>query len=322
MPKVTVVMPCLNEENYIGRALESLADAWVLTNGEILVVDGGSTDGTVEAVEKLRDKGFPIKILENKNRLTSFGLNVGIAEARGEIIVRADAHCLYPPGYAQKCIQLLETKGTANAGGVFDPTGEGGAVQEAVALAMKHPVGVGDARFRSHNYTGYAEGAFVGTYRRSLFDEVGYFDTKATPNEDSEMNLRIIKAGQKIWLDSSIKVTYFPRKTLKKLSQQYFKYGVGRAYTTFKHKKLTSWRQTGPPALVIGLIISLILGLFRPGFWLLPAAYIVTLGTVALLTWPEKRIPLKIRLILAAAFATMHISWGSGFISGLVARRS
>ena len=273
-PRISILMPCYNEENGIRAALESLTDPFVLENAEIIIVDGMSSDRTREVIREFagKNRGLRVRVLDNPQRLQSYGLNIGLAEAAGEIIVRADAHCLYPPAYVKRCVALLESKNVANAGGVQLPAGDE-TVQSAIAAAMRHPVGSGEAKFRKKNYAGYAEGAFVGTFRKKLFEEIGTYDSRAHPNEDGELNLRILKSGRKIYVDGSIEVTYLPRRALGALAQQYFHYGRGRAYTTWKHKRLTGLRQIAPPVVVASLAGSLLAGIVWPFALLLPVAY-------------------------------------------------
>lgn len=356
-------------------------DDWLRENGELIIVDGMSEDGTQHEVEALVKEGIAVRLLNNAQRTQAHGLNIGIKEAEGDIIVRADAHCVYPGGYVRKCVELLERTGAANVGGMMLPRGNDDG-QEAVAWAFRHPLGVGDARWHLGNYEGYVDTVYLGTFRRELFDEIGMYDTRCRTNEDAELNLRILKAGKKIYLDSSLEVVYFPRESLRKLAKQYFLYGKGRAYTTRKHKKLTGWRQVVPVLLVVGLAASLIggaaglivgevfirvalalmgmllggvagfligsilggaravglMGAFVGGFlgwivggvsevigWLpllllLPFVYAGVLFLTALLSWPEKKIKLKQRFLIACAWGIMHLSWGAGFIAGITGK--
>jgi GT2 family glycosyltransferase len=186
-------------------------------------------------------------------------------------------------------------------------------VQKTIALAMQHPVGVGDAKFHLGNFNGYVDTVYLGTFRKKLFDEIGLYDPNSNPNEDAELNLRILKAGKKIYLDSSIKVAYFPRESLKALALQYYKYGRGRCYTTLKHKKITSFRQIGPVILVIGLFLSLVLSFWKPSLILIPLSYFLALFLISLLSWPKESIPIKQRLLIGLAWGVMHVSWGMGF---------
>lgn len=316
-PLVSVVMPCYNEQKCIKESIESLVDDYFLKNCEIIIVDGMSTDGTRKEVQYFIKQGLRLKILENKKKVQAYGLNQGISEAKGEIIVRADAHSLYPPGYIKKCVELLKTTGASNVGGTMLPQGTKTG-QEAISLALKHPVGVGDAKWHLDNFSGYVDTVYLGTFWKKLFDKIGLYDANANPNEDAELNLRILKAGKKIYLDSSIKVVYFPRESLKKLAAQYFKYGRGRCYTTLKHRKITSLRQLGPFGLVVGLILSLILSFFWPLLLVFPLFYLISLLLIALFSWPKKKIPLKQRFLMGLAWAIMHTCWGIGFLSYLI----
>ncbi len=307
-------MPCYNEEGFIAKAIESLVDDYVKKNAEILVVDGLSTDNTASIAAGFLKKNFPVKLLKNEKKLQCYGLNLGISEASGDIIVRVDAHSVYPKDYVRKLVQLLETTEAANVGGVMLPKGNT-PVQEAVALAMQHPIGVGDARFHLGNYRGYVDTVYLGAFRKKIFETVGLFDTNCRTNEDAELNIRLLKEGEKIYLDSSIQVEYLPRDSFGKLAVQYFRYGWGRAYTTAKHRKITSLRQLAPPLLIIGLVGSLILSFFTPFFLIFWGCYILSLLAAALFPRAKRKISLKLRLLMSIAFFVMHTSWGVGFLS-------
>ena len=318
---VSVVMPSFNEETHIQQAVESLIDDYFRENCELIVVDGMSLDGTGEMVAGLQHTGIRLKHLENENRTQAFGLNLGIMEARGRYIVRADAHCIYPPGYVKSCVTLLEKTGAGNVGGMMLPEGKDD-YQKAIALAFQHPLGVGDAKWHLGRFQGDVDTVYLGNYRRDLFDKIGLFDTNCRTNEDSELDIRILKAGKRVYLDSTIQVVYFPRETFRKLVKQYFFYGKGRAYTTFKHRRITSWRQLAPQCLVLGLSVSCILSLWQPLFLLFPALYVGSVFSISLLSWRKcRRITEKQRLLMAAACILMHISWGVGFLAHALSRQ-
>lgn len=321
---VTVVMPCLNEEKRIIGALKSLVDDWLLAEGEVLVMDGGSVDGTLrlvaEFVERYGGTGpsEAIRVLHNPDRYQVFGLNEGIRVARGEFIVRADAHCLYPSGYVQTCVELLrekESEGAANVGGVMQPVGKEFR-QRAIALAMRHPLGVGDARFHLGTKSGFTDTVFLGTFRKSVLEDIKLFDVRQRTNQDAELNLRLLRSGRKIYLDHTLRVLYFPRETFARLARQYFAYGRGRARTTRKHRRVTSWRQVLPPLFVPASIAAAIGGIVLPLAWMLPAFYLaaVLFGAVLIPASGTKR-PADLTERVAAAWAmiVMHFSWGAGF---------
>ncbi len=400
-PLVTVVMPCFNEEKYVVRALRSLFDEWSIKACEFLVVDGGSTDRTREAVKELiqslaapinppqppfykggnlngpplekggrgdlpagqRNDLLPpakdgmddevlwfassrgswvreggrgdsyewnppvggrrrpvIRIVDNAFRQASRGLNIGILEARGAYVARADARSTYALGYLRRCVELLEQKEAANAGGIEVPMAEGGHFGEAIALALRHPLGGGSAKF---GYSGYAASAATGTYRRKLFDELGLFDARPGADEAAEMNVRIVLAGRKIWVDGGLKVFRNVPSTLGELGKWYFRYGEGRARTAKKHKMFTSWRQIASPLLVAMMGYSIVRSLKAPSYLLFFAAYAAAVLAAALvgpLPADAGKAGLGTRLALAAALGTMHVAGGAGFLWGLVAK--
>lgn len=306
-------MPCFNEENHIAQAVESLTDEFVHKNAEILIVDGMSTDNTILVVDDLIEKKFPVKLLLNPDRLQCFALNLAIATAEGKFVVRVDAHSTYPESYVKKLVHLLEATDADNVGGMMLPEGKK-TVQKAIAQAMQHPVGVGDAKFHLGNYRGYVDTVYLGAFRKCIFDSVGYYDTNCRTNEDAELNIRILKNGGKIYLDSSIRVEYLPRDSFAKLAVQYYRYGKGRAYTTVKHRRFTSMRQLAPPLLVMGLAISVIAGLFNPLFFLVWGGYAAAVMAAALFTGNGRRTRFKLRFLMGIAFMIMHTAWGTGFI--------
>jgi len=322
---VTVVMPTFNEEMYIQQAVESLVDDYFRENGELVIVDGQSTDATRDIAATLKSTGLSIRLLENVNKTQAYGLNLGIKAAQGKYIVRADAHCIYPPGYVKACVDQIDKTGAGNFGGMMLPKGKDD-YQKAIALAFQHPLGVGDAKWHLGNFRGPVDTVYLGNYLRDIFEEVGYFDTNCRTNEDSELDLRIIKSGRQVYLDSTLQVTYFPRESFDKLIKQYFFYGRGRAYTTFKHRRITSWRQLAPQALVLGLLASLFLAFWKPVFLLVPGIYVVSITGISLLSWrrlndnTNRRITNKQRLLMALACMLMHISWGVGFLTFALTR--
>ena len=321
VPRVSVVMPCYNEAKFIKASIDSLVDGYFLKNCELIVVDGMSSDGTLEEVQSLPKQELQLRILKNKKRVQAYGLNMGISEAMGEIIARVDVHCIYPPGYIKNCVGLLETTGASNVGGSMLPKGTS-VVQKAIALAMQHPVGVGNAKFHLGNFNGYVDTVYLGTFWKKLFDKIGLYDVNAHPNEDAELNLRILKVKEKIYLDSSIKVIYFPRESLKKLAVQYFKYGKGRCYTTLKHRKMTSFRQIAPVILTIGIFISIMVSFWQPIFLFFPVSNFFILLVTALLSRHKQAAPIKLRILTGLVFFIMHISWGIGFLSGLIHQKN
>lgn len=316
-PRISILIPCYNEERHIKDCLDSLVDDYVAHNAEILILDGMSTDDTRQVIKGYikEHPDVTIKLIDNEKRYQSYGLNTGIDRAQGEVIVRIDAHARYPTGYVRACVELLERVGADNVGGVMYAQGKT-RFQKLVARAMRHPVGVGDAKYRLGNYEGFVDTVYLGTFRKGLFKKLGYFDPYI--NEDAEFNLRILKSGGKIYLDSSIKVEYFPRDTLKGLIRQYFNYGKGRGRTTLKHRQFTSLRQSAPIVLVLGLAGSLVLASFYPLLLLIPAAYLSLVFSASWMALRGENGRIGDMLLLTVIFTSMHVSHGCGFLSQLL----
>src|SRR3990172_1665318 len=312
-PEVSIIIPTYNEEVHVRDCLESLLNEFVAQNAEIIMADGGSRDDTVKIIEdfRLSHPKTVVRLIKNLRRHQSFGLNAGIKVARGKIIVRIDAHARYPKNYVQRCVELLEKTGADNVGGVMRAKGTGG-FQKLVAVAMNHPIGVGDAQFHLGGKSGYVDTVYLGTFRKEIFGKLGFFDHYQ--NQDAEFNLRILDAGGKIFLDNSIKVDYSPRDSLGGLISQYFNYGRGRCRTTLKHRRFTSFRQLAPILLVLGLFDSFFLSVLGSYLFLLvPVLYAAAMfffGFLALGGSPRR---LTQSLSLALIFMSMHISWGMGF---------
>lgn len=317
-PRISVLVPCYNEAKFIGPCLESVLEPFVLENTEVLVIDGMSPDGTRDVVRRLADAYPIVRLLDNPDRLQSHGMNVGLAAARGGIIVRLDAHSTYPPGYVETCVRLLERTGdAANVGGVMEPRGSG-PFTEAVARAMLHPLGIGGSRFHHGTFSGYVDTCYLGTYHRDAIDRAGGYDPASHPAEDAELNCRIINQGGRIYLDSSIRVQYQPRPTWPRLARQFFWYGRGRCALILKHRKLFSAGRLAPPTLVVAILAALVASFWNPLWLLIPGAYL--LGAFAGGFYLTRGEPHRVRLGLlqGVVLATMHVSYGSGFLLKLV----
>jgi glycosyltransferase involved in cell wall biosynthesis len=312
-PKVSIIIPTYNEDDYVEDCLDSLVDGFVAKNGEVIVADGRSTDQTRELVGKYikNHPSVSISLLDNPKKHQAHGLNLGIKRSLGRFVVRADAHAVFPKNYVQRCVELLEKTGADNVGGVMRAKGAGG-FQNLAALAMSHPIGVGDAKFHLGRESGYVDTVYLGTFRKDLFKKLGFFDPYQ--NQDAEFNLRILDSGGKIFLDNSIKVDYFPRNSLGGLISQYFNYGRGRCRTTLKHRRFTSFRQLAPILLVLGLFDSFFLSALGSSLFLLvPISYAAAMLLFSFLSLEKSSHRLIQSLSLALIFMSMHISWGVGF---------
>ncbi len=315
-PSVSIILPTRNEEKYIQQSLENIfAQTYPKDKIEVILIDGMSSDRTREIAQK-----FPVRILENPKRYIYPGLNIGIKNAQGEIIMRVDARTFVPKDYVQKCVQTLLLTRADNVGGMEAPfiPAQAGLVQRAVGLAMTHPFGAGNAPFRVSRKRGSADSVYLGCFRKEIFDKVGMFDEKAfVIAEDADFNWRIKKAGGKVYLNPDIIAYHLPRDSFSNLWEQYLRYGSARAAFFLKHKAL-KFRQIIPPTLLLSLPILILLGFINYIFLyvlvLLVGAYLATDIIVSLsLAFRQKNIMLFFALMLV--FPCMHFAWASGFLN-------
>lgn len=314
---VSVIIPAFNEEQTIVKCIESLINGdYPLDLLEFVVADGGSVDKTLEEIGEFQNKNpqLDVKVVNNPLRSQGYGLNIAIdnVSTSSEIIVRADAHSIYPRNYIYDCVNTLLTNQADNAGGVMFPVGKT-PFQKAVAFSMTHPLGVGNAKFHLGNYSDFVDTVYLGCFRKEIFKEVGLFDPMMTPNEDAELNLRIIKCGGKIYLNSDIKVEYFPRRSIKELLVQYFRYGCGRCRTVKKHGRITSYRQIVSPLWVMSSLVFIGMGMASKLFFIPVAVYLSIIFLISIIgTLKSKDMSI---LMSSVCFIIMHYAWGIGFIN-------
>ncbi len=313
---VTVGVPCLNEEDFIEALVRgALAQDYPADRIEVLVADGGSTDRTRAILARLSQEDSRVRMLDNPHKIQAAGMNEIIKVARGDVLVRFDAHADYAPDYVRKCIEVLERTGADNVGGGAK-TRSRSFFQRAVCAALDSPLGVGGSKYRTEGQEGWVDTVWGGTFPRRVFETVGMYDAKAIVNEDAELNQRILKAGGKIFLSKEIIAYYYPRDSLRGLAKQYFKYGKGRARTLLKHKSFPTPR----PAIPFAMVATGVALVAVPPLQLLAPLYF---GTYGLLTAVEAaRVGRKAGLAAIPAiwliFPTLHIAHGTGFGLGLI----
>ncbi len=325
-PLVSIVMPIRNEARHIGRCLEAvLAQDYAAEQIEVLIADGMSADATrariEETLEHARAAGRParqLQLIDNPERIVSTALNRAIRLAHGEIILRVDGHCVIAPDYVRRCVEGLQTIAADCVGGTIQTVGET-PVARAIALAQSAPFGVGGARFRYTTVPGYVDTLAFGAYRRVVFERIGLFDEELVRNQDDEFNLRLTRAGGKIWLDPQIRSTYYSRATLRALARQYFEYGFWKVRVIQKHGRPASWRHLVPALFWGVLVLALAASVITGSAWWIAAVVLPYVGAC-----------LVAAAVLAArhgwhalvyappAFMAMHLAYGAGFWAGLV----
>ncbi len=325
MTNVSVIIPCYNEENTITLLLEALLGQTYPTRKiEVVIADGLSTDRTRDRIRafQLEHTDLQVRVVDNPQRNIPAGLNRAIEAARGEFIVRLDAHSVPRPDYIERCKSALQEGKGANIGGVWEilPGGDGWQAC-SIAAAAAHPLGVGDARYRYTSQAQAVDTVPFGAFRRTLIDEIGAFDESLLTNEDYEFNTRIRNAGGVVWLDPHIRSQYYARATLYDLARQYWRYGYWKARMLRRYPKTLRWRQALPPAFVFSLLALLLLSIWFPFvgwiFVLELIVYALALLLVGLQTSIKNR---DIRMFFGVplAIATMHLTWGSAFLWSMI----
>jgi succinoglycan biosynthesis protein ExoA len=325
MPSVSIIIPSYNEQLNIGKLLEAIyAQTFPRKDLELIIADGMSTDGTRAQIAQfsVSHPDLPISIVDNTRRHIPSGLNRALKEARGEIIIRFDAHSIPYPDYVQRCVSDLEAGFGENVGGVWEihsPSNKW--MAQSIAFAAAHPLGVGDALYRHSRKSAAVDTVPFGAFKRELLALVGLFDETLLTNEDYEFNARIRKSGGKVWLDPSIRSVYISRSTLKALAKQYFRYGYWKWIMLRRYPGTLKLRQALPPLFVLSLIGLIIASIFFFPFRVLLAAeiasYILILAAIGL----QAAIKLKkfyLFLGMPLAISCMHIFWGGGFLWSMI----
>jgi GT2 family glycosyltransferase len=316
---VSVMIPMRNEAHSIGACLDSvLAQTYPADRFEVLVVDGASTDRSAAVVAGYAARDPRVRLLHNPHRIVPTALNIAIRAARGDIILRVDGHTHIAPDYMACAVEALQRTGADNVGGPMISIG-GGVVGDAIALATGSRFGVG-AYFHFGRDEREADTVYLGAYPRRVFERVGLFDEEMVRNQDDEFNYRLRKAGGRIVLVPAMRSAYQNRQTFAALAKQYLQYGMWKVRVLQKHPRQMSVRHFVPPGFVLAMMM---LGPVAP--WVSSAAALAAAGLGAYAavimgaslplarTAGWRRLP-----ALIAAFATLHWSWGWGFLAGVV----
>lgn len=329
METVSVVIPCYNEERFIGNALEQLAHQFEPERYEIIVVDGLSDDNSRAVIEdfKRRRPDVSVSLVENPARNIPTALNLGIEAAKGSVIARMDAHAAPSDGYIRRCVEVLRT---GKAGVVGMPcmvrAGADTLVARAIAGAVSHPFGIGDAKYRLG--AGGPSQEAVDTvafacFPKSLWKELGGFNEALLTNEDYDFNYRVRQSGREVILDRGGHCDYFARTTIGKLAAQYWRYGRWKAHMVRLRPGSIKSRHLVAPAFVLSLISLALLAFFwAPARWLLLIELAIYLFAALAAGWHTTRRtdsrPLGLLLLMPLVFATIHLSWGTSFLIGML----
>ncbi|HEV7472422.1 MAG TPA: glycosyltransferase family 2 protein [Pyrinomonadaceae bacterium] len=330
---VSVVIPCYNEEKFIGTALDNLAEQYWSEGYEIIVVDGMSNDGTRKVVAEFQraHPDLSVSLLDNPARNIPHALNLGIAAARGEIIARMDAHAVPSAGYIRRCVEVLRESEAAIVGMPCRVRpADGTRAARAIALGVSHPFGIGDAKYRLGNDDGRMAQEEVDTvafacFRKLLWTELSGFDEKLLTNEDYDFNYRARARGKRVVLDRQAHCDYFARATLGRLASQYARYGMWKARMIRQRPRSLKLRQLVAPVFALSIAALATVGFWGPRAWQALALELLTYLAAAVVfgyrVSRKNQESFSVMLTMPAVFLVIHLSWGASFLWGLVTPR-
>lgn len=323
LPFVSVVIPVRNEHKYIRDCLDSvLCQDYPRDRHEVLLAVGPSEDDTEEIIREYEERYEHIHMLLNLKGTISCGLNIGIKAAKGEYIVRMDAHSEFAENYISKCVEYLLKTGVENVGGPMVARGKI-PFQKAVALAYHSPFALGGGKQHIKGYEGYSDTVFLGAFRKSTAEKVGLFDEKLILNEDDDFNFRISEIGGKIFITSEIRSIYYPRDTYMGLIKQYFGYGLWKVAVIKKHRRPARLSHLVPMMFVLFLMFGGLLSCFNKDIRKYYAGVLglytaLDAGASFKLEVEDNPDSLMLRLRLMLIHFLLHVSYGCGFIVGIL----
>lgn len=317
---LSVICPVYNEEKHIEACIESvLRQDYPKDNLEVLFVDGRSEDRTRSIISGYCEKYPFIKLIDNLKRIAPAGLNKGLEFAKGEIIIRLDAHAKYPDDYFTKLTSKLLELNADNVGGVCRTLpAEDTPICRAIANAMSSPFGMGNSYFRvGTNKEMQVDTVPFGCFRRSIFEKVGNFDEELVRNQDDEFNGRIINNGGTIWLIPEVVIDYYARNNISKTAKMFYQYGLFKPLVNKKLRKPATIRQFFPPLFVAGLLFGVLLSFFSKFMALLFLSVLVLYLVLSLIFAIKATKKLPDIFIMPAVFFVIHVNYGLGYWIGL-----
>ena len=310
---VAFVLPVRDEATTLANAVRSVLHQEVPAGLEVCLAVGPSADDTRSVAEDLARFDPRVTVVDNLAGVTPAGLNVAIGATTAPIVVRVDGHAELPAGYVARAVATLERTGAVNVGGIQDPRGVT-AFELAVGRAMASRFGAGDARFHYGGPEGPVDTVYLGVFRREAIEAVGLFDESLVRNQDYELNYRLRRAGGTIWFDPELRVGYRPRGSVRALARQFGQYGLWKQVVLRMHPRSLRWRHLVAPATTLAVVAGLLAGICWPLALVAPLGYVaaVVVGSAVVGRGPATVARLMI------VYPTMHLSWGIGFLWGLV----
>jgi len=327
--RVSVVIPCRNEAPYVAGVLDAIR-VQNFAIEEVIIVDGESADGTMEVVHEYaaQHPELPLRIVTAYGANISRALNAGISASRSDITVRMDSHSRPAPDYIRRAVQALGETGATVVGGVWHVSPGGpGHTAAAIAMAVAHPLGAGDAAYRIHSNgrmkRRHVDTVPFGCFRRSHWQRIGGYNEQLPVNEDYEFNYRTRRSGGSVVLDGAIQCEYFARPTLAALARQYFRYGWWKGRMLRQYPRSIRMRQAVPalflPAWLMLGAAAVLFPSARPIVAVLPALYAAVLVTASVHAAAGEW---RLAIPAIAAFLTIHSTWSAGIVSFFLVGRA
>ncbi|WP_055557634.1 glycosyltransferase family 2 protein [Streptomyces sp. NBRC 110028] len=313
LPAVSVIMPVLNEERHLRNAVRHILEQEYDGEMEVVIAVGPSADRTEEIAAELAAEDPRVNTVPNPTGRTPAALNVAIKASRHPVVVRVDGHGMLSPDYIATAVRLLEETGAQNVGGIMHAEGEND-WERAVAAAMTSKIGVGNAAFHTGGEAAPADTVYLGVFRREALEQQGGYNEEFIRAQDWELNFRIREAGGLVWFSPELKVSYRPRPNVRELAKQYRNYGRWRHVVARFHQGSINMRYLAPPAAVVAIAAGAVVGAaVTPWGFLVPGGYLAAIvaGSVP----AGKGLPVGARVRIPLALATMHMSWGWGFLT-------
>jgi len=319
-PTISIILPIRNEENAIRGCLEAIINQdFSLDQIEVLIADGMSIDTTRRIVKQYQDLYPQISLVDNPSKIVSTGMNRAIRISRGDFIFRVDGHTILSPKYIKTCHETLMRTNADNVGGGMSASGNT-IFGTAISIATSVPFGIGNSKFHYSNLEEEVDTVYMGAWPIDVFRRIGLFDEELVRDQDDEFNYRIRENGGKIILNPKIKSVYYTRSSPLSLWKQYFQYGFYKVRVLQKHPRQMSVRQFVPPVFVLSLLLAILLTVILPWGWVLLAmitgSYLTANLAASLVTAAQKG--WKHLWLLPVTFAILHLSYGLGFLCGLV----
>ncbi|UCE27056.1 MAG: glycosyltransferase [Candidatus Coatesbacteria bacterium] len=321
VPFVSVIIPCRNERDYIERCLETVfAQTWPADRLEVIVVDGMSDDGTREILARLVNRYPNLEMVDNNELTAPTAMNIGLGAARGDFIVRVDAHAAIPPEYIEIGVGYLEKHPDVwCVGGPRNRVGET-PESELVGTLSSSVFTTGNTYKRVGGYEGPTDQVAYPIWRRVVFDKIGRFDEDMVRNQDDDIDVRVLSAGGIIYQLQRLRATYYVRSTVRKTLRQFFQYAYWKLFVLKKNGRLPDWKAAVPTAFFLSLIVLGVIG----GFWM-PAAYAAlgilagyVLAAVAFAFLTAFKSRLWFLPIVPFLFAALHAVYAWGFLRGFI----